>query len=103
MELGGPTILGKHVIVYLGKDVHYGKIIYQHVDLVYQGRGDARTQWRVQFEDGEEYDLNYDQILLGINMFAKEPPRDTLGNLKRIEIPRDRGEEGRPGALTCGR
>jgi hypothetical protein len=32
-------------------------------------------------------------------MFAKEPPRDALGNLKRIEIPRDRGEKGRPGAL----
>ena len=44
-------------------------------------------QWRVQFEDGEEYDLNYDQIQLGINMFAKEPPRDALDILKRIEIP----------------
>ena len=32
-------------------------------------------------------------------MFAKEPPRDALGNLKQIEISRDRGEEGRPGAL----
>ena len=32
-------------------------------------------------------------------MFAKELPRDALGNLKRIEIPQDRGEEGRPGAL----
>jgi hypothetical protein len=39
-------------------------------------------------------------MLLGINMFAKDPPRDAIGNLKRIEIPRDRGEEGRPGALT---
>ena len=99
MELGGPTILGKPIMEYFGKEAHYGKIIYQHVELVYQGRGDARTQWRVQFEDGEEYDYNYDQVLLGINMFAKEPPRDDLGNLKRIEIPRDRGEEGRPGAV----
>jgi hypothetical protein len=32
-------------------------------------------------------------------MFAKEPPRDALGSLNRIEIPRDRGREGRPGAL----
>jgi hypothetical protein len=32
-------------------------------------------------------------------MFAKEPPRDALGNLKYIEIPQDRGEEGLPGAL----
>ena len=43
--------------------------------------------------------MSYDEILLGINTFAREPPRDALGNLKRIEIPRDRGEEGRPGAL----
>jgi hypothetical protein len=28
MELGGPSLLGKPVIVYFGKDVHYGKIIY---------------------------------------------------------------------------
>ena len=99
MELGGPTILGKPIMEYFGKEAHYGKIIYQHVELLYQGRGDARTKWRVQFEDGEKYDLNYDQVLLRIIMFAKEPPRDALGNLKRIEIPRDRGEEGRPGAL----
>ena len=32
-------------------------------------------------------------------MFAKDPPRDALGSLKRIEIPRDRGEEDRPGAV----
>jgi len=96
MELGGPTILGKPVIVHFRKDAHYGKIIYNNADLVYQGRGDARTQWRVQFEDGEEYDLNYDQILLGINMFAKEPPRDALDNLKCIEILRNRGWRGGP-------
>ena len=99
MDLGGPTIVGEPLLITFGKEAHYGKIIYQHVELVYQGRGDARTQWRVQFEDGEEYDLSYDEILLGINTFAREPPRDALGNLKRIEIPRDRGEEGRPGAL----
>jgi len=99
MELGGPTILRKPVIIYFGKNAHYMKIIYQHGELVYQGRGDARTQWRVQFEDGEEYDLNYDEMLLGIITFAREPPRDALGNLKRIEIPRDCGEEVRPGAL----
>ena len=38
-------------------------------------------------------------MLLGINPFAKEPPRDALGNLKRIDIPRDRGEESRSRAL----
>jgi hypothetical protein len=32
-------------------------------------------------------------------VFAKKPPRDALGNLKRIEIPRDCGEEGRLGGL----
>ena len=100
MELGGPTILGQPVSILFGKVAHYGKIIYQHVELVYQGRGDARTQWRVQFEDGEEYDMNYDEIILGINTFAREPPRDAMGNVKRIEIPRDRGEEGRPGAVN---
>ncbi len=60
MELGGPTILGKLIMDFFGKEAHYGKIIYRHVELVYQGIGDARTQWRVQFEDGEEYDYNYD-------------------------------------------
>ena len=98
-DLGGPSILGEPLLITFGKEAHYGKIIYQHVELVYQGRGDARTQWRVQFEDGEEYDLSYDEILLGINTFAREPPRDALGNLKRIEIPRDRGEKGHHGAL----
>ena len=91
MDLGGPTILGKPIIVYFGKEAHYGKITYQHVELVYQSIGDARTQLRVQFEDGEECDLNYDLILLRINTFAREPPRDAMGNLKRIKIPRDRG------------
>ena len=37
--------------------------------------------------------------LRGINTFPKEPPRDALGNLNRIEILRDRGEENRLGAL----
>ena len=87
------------LLITFGKEAHYGKIIHQHVELVYQGRGDARTQWRVQCEDGEDQDLSYDEILLGINTFAREDPRDALGNLKRIEIPRDRGEKGRPGAL----
>jgi len=100
MELGGQTIIEKSVIIYFIKDAHYGKIIYQHGELVYQGRGDASSQWVVQFEDEKEYDLNYDKILLGIIMFAKEPPRDALGNPRRIEIPRDRGEKVRPGALT---
>jgi len=68
MELGGPTILGEPIMAYFGKGGHYGKIIYQHVELVYQGRGDATTQWRVQFEDGEEYDFDYDQVLLGSNV-----------------------------------
>ena len=81
MELDGPTIIGKEVLVFFGKEAHYGKIIYQHVELVYQGRGGARTQWRVQFEDEEEYDLNYDQILLGINTFARIPRRDVVGNI----------------------
>jgi hypothetical protein len=99
MELGGPKILENSVMIYFGKEAHYGKIIYQHVELVYQGRGDARTQWRVQFEDGEDYDLSYDEILLGINTFARESPRDAHSKLKRIEVPRDRGEVGRPGAL----
>ncbi len=74
-------------MIYFGKEVHYGKIVYQHVELVYQGRGDAKTQLRLQFEDGEEYDLSYDEILLGINTFAREPPRDAHGNLKRIKFP----------------
>ena len=56
MELGCLTILGKPIMEFFGKEAHYGKIIYQHVELVYQGRGGARTQWRVQFEDGEEYE-----------------------------------------------
>ena len=46
-----------------GATTHYRKVICQHVEVVYQMRDDARTQWRVQFEDGEEFDLNYDEIL----------------------------------------
>ncbi len=43
--------------------------------------------------------MSYDEILLSINTFATESPRYAQGNLKRIEISRDRGEEGRPGTL----
>ena len=32
-------------------------------------------------------------------MHVKEPPRDDMGNLKRIENSRDRLDEGRLGAL----
>jgi hypothetical protein len=44
MELGGPTILGKPIMEYLFcKETHYGKIIDQHVELVYQGICDTKT------------------------------------------------------------
>ena len=77
-----------------GATTHYGKVILQHVEVVYQGRGDARTQWRVQFEDGEEFDLNYDEILHGFNLLMREPVS------RAIHIPNDRGDLGRPGAVN---
>ena len=77
-----------------GATTHYGKVICQHVEVVYQGRGDARTQWRVQFEDGEEFDLNYDEILHGFNLLMREPVS------RAIHIPNDRGDLGRPGAVN---
>jgi hypothetical protein len=77
-----------------GATTRYGKVIYQHVEVVYQGRGDARTQWRVQFEDGEEFDLKYDEILHGFNLLMREPI------FRAIHIPNDRGDLGRPGAVN---
>lgn len=74
--------------------------MYQHVERDYQGKCVARTPWKVQYKVGEEYILNYDQLLLGINTFAREPPKDDLDNLKRIEIPRYREKEGHPGAVN---
>jgi hypothetical protein len=59
---------------------------------VYQGRGDAKTQWRVQFEDGEKLDLNYDKILHGFKLLMRE-----LVSMA-IHIPNDRGNLGRLGA-----
>ena len=77
-----------------GATTHYGKVILQHVEVVYQGRGDARTQWRIQFEDGEEFDLNYDELWHGFNMFIREPVS------RAIHIPHDRGDLGRPSAVN---
>ncbi len=34
-DLGGPTNLGEPLLITFGKEAHYGKIIYQHVELVY--------------------------------------------------------------------
>ena len=61
---------------------------------MYQGRGDARNQWRVQFEDGEEFDLNYDEILHGCNLLMRELV------FRAIHIPNDHGDLGRPGAVN---
>ena len=77
-----------------GATTHYGKVIFQHVEVVYQGRGDARTQWRFQFEDGEEFDLNYDEILHGFNLLMREHVS------RAIHIPNDRGDLGRPCAVN---
>jgi hypothetical protein len=71
-QLGGPSIIGQPLKLMFGSTTHYGKVICQHVEVVYQGRGDARTQWRVQFEVGEEFDLNYDEILHGFNLLMRE-------------------------------
>ncbi len=61
-----------------GSTTHYGKVICQHVEVVYQGRGDAKTQWRLQFEVGEEFDLNYDEILHGFNLLMREHVSRTI-------------------------
>ncbi len=84
--LGGPSIIGRPLKLMFGATTHYGKVILQHVEAVYQGRGDARTQWRVQFEDGEEFELNYNELLYGLNMFTREPVS------RAIHIPNDRGD-----------
>ncbi len=43
--------------------------------------------------------MSYDETLLGIDTLAMESPRDAHIDLKSIQISRDHGEEGRPGAL----
>ena len=73
-----------------GATTNYGKVICQHVEVVYQGRGDAKTQWRFQFEVGEEFDLNYDEILHGFNLIMREPVS------RAIHIPNDREDLGCP-------
>jgi hypothetical protein len=65
-QLGGPSVSGQPLKLMLGSTTHNGKVICQHVEVVYQGRGDAKTQWGVQFEDGEEFDLNYGEIIARI-------------------------------------
>jgi hypothetical protein len=76
-----------------GRRHHYGRFFYQHEELVYQSRANARTQSRVQLEDGEEYDMNYDQIMRG-NYLLNATDSERL-----IVIPFDRGESKRPGAI----
>ena len=91
---GNRGVIGRSLMELFGSQPHYGRVLYQHEELVYQGRTDARTQWRVQFEDGEEYDMDFDQIMRGHALLNETNP----GRL--IEIPYDRGENGRPGAIT---
>ena len=93
-QLGGPSIIGRPLKLMFGATTHYGKVILQHVEVVYQGRGDARTQWRVEFEYGEEFDFNYDELLHGFNMFTRERVS------RAIYIPNDHGDLGRPGAVN---
>ncbi len=57
-------------------------------------RGDAKTQWRVQVEDDEEFELNYDKILHGFHLLMREPVS------RAIHIPNDRGDFGRSGAVN---
>lgn len=74
---------------------HYGRVMYEVQDLVYQRRGRVQTMWRVQFEDGEEFELNYEEITEGLQRIAALPPQNP------IVVPVDRGEEGRPGDLRA--
>ena len=102
-EQGIYSVVGKELVSYLGAQAHYGKVVYQHHEVVYQGRANLRTQWRVQFEDGEEFDMNYDEIMFGIRMLEREGPRiDGNGFSVPIAIPYDRGEAGHPGAVFGG-
>ena len=93
-QLGGLSIIGQPLKLTFGATTHYGKVICEHVEVVYQGRGDAGTQWRVQSKEGEEFDLNYDAILHGFNLLMREHvPR-------AIHIPNDRGDLGPLGAVN---
>ncbi len=94
IQLGGPSVIGQPLKLMFGATSHYGKVICQHVEVVYQGRGDAKTQWRVKFEDGKELELNYDEILHGYKLLLREPVS------KAIHIPNDRGDLGRPCAVN---
>jgi hypothetical protein len=60
---------------------------------VYQGRADARTQCRFQFEDGDEYDIKFDHIMRDHNLLNNAEPG------RAIVIPYDRGENGRLGEI----
>ena len=71
---GQRTVLGRSVMEYFGEHPHYGRVVYQHDGLIYRGRTEARTQWRVQFEDGDEYDRNFDQVMAAVNLFNNSNP-----------------------------
>ena len=59
-QQGGRSVTGRSLVELFGTQRYYGRVIFQHQQLVNQGRVDARTQWRDQFEDGEEYDMNFE-------------------------------------------
>ena len=48
----------------------------------------------MQFEDGEGFDLNYDEILHGFNLLLRELVS------RAIHILNDRGDLGRPGVVN---
>ena len=88
-QQGGRSVIGRSLVELFGTQRHYGRVLFQHQQLVYQGRADARTQWRVQFEDGEEYDMNFDQIMRAHNLLINTEPG------RAIVIPYSSGENGR--------
>lgn len=96
---GELDLRNNEVLVMFGDDnapqPHYGRVVYEIPFLVYQQRGRVQTVWRVQFEDGEEFELNYGEIREGLKNFAQLPPN------RLVVLPLDRGEEGRPGALRA--
>ena len=96
---GEADLRNQEVLVMFGPDdapqPHDGRVVYEVPSLIYQGRGRVQTMWTVQFEDGEEFELNYDEIRAGIAWRISAPPQNA------IRLPVDDGVEGRPGALVA--
>ena len=102
-EQGVNSLFLRPLARHFGGVVHYGRVVYQHQELIETARGVAPTNWRVQYEDGEEFDQTFAEILACQAVYRRNLPKNLAGEPRQVVVPYERGEEGRDGATAGNR